>query len=341
MALPIFQRTVVDDEGNIVAGATVTVLRESTGLAANIYSDRAGIAPLSNPFTTGSDGLARFYAAPGEYRIQVSGPSTSADWRYQILGGTASTYDVTESATDTSAGGNGQPRVMRVGYSGLTNAPINMTAGINIDDPALKQGRYSIYKPSVTGVLPDSSGGLYQRFVLDVINENSGVSDANIIQELSANRYNLRKKFFRLYNKTSGTWTGWQEILHTGNTGSIVTEDYEEGTWTPSASTGLSSVTTLGGQNRYVKIGADVSGYSYLQVTKSGSGASFTVSGLPFVNGSSYGVANISFLASANKDLNFFRSYVSAGGSSIIFEAIDPIPDGTSIGMIIKYSYLT
>jgi hypothetical protein len=102
MALPIFQRTVVDDAGNVLAGATVTVTNESTGLAATIYSDRNGSVPLTNPFTTGSDGLARFYAAAGEYRIQASLGGTSVDWRYQVLTGTAAQYDVIESPTDST-----------------------------------------------------------------------------------------------------------------------------------------------------------------------------------------------------------------------------------------------
>ena len=96
MALPIFQRTVTDSKGNIVAGATVTVKSESTGLAASIFSDRAGSAALSNPFNTGADGLASFYAAPGEYRIEVASGAFSLTWRYQVLEGDIATKAVVD-----------------------------------------------------------------------------------------------------------------------------------------------------------------------------------------------------------------------------------------------------
>ncbi len=96
MALPIFQRTVTDNKGNIVVGATVTVKSESTGLVASIFSDRAGSAALSNPFTTGADGLASFYAAPGEYRIEVASGAFALTWRYQVFEGDIATKAVAD-----------------------------------------------------------------------------------------------------------------------------------------------------------------------------------------------------------------------------------------------------
>lgn len=95
MALPIFQRTVTDDAGNIVVGATVTVKYESTGLTASIFSDRAGTAALTNPFPTDENGLALFYAAPGEYRIEVSSGAFALTWRYYVITGT--TDDISSS----------------------------------------------------------------------------------------------------------------------------------------------------------------------------------------------------------------------------------------------------
>ena len=88
MALPIFQRTVTNSAGDVIEGAQVSVFDESTGLPSTIYSNREGTAALPNPFLTGSDGLASFYAQQGEYRISVSSVAGSVTWRYQPLIGT-------------------------------------------------------------------------------------------------------------------------------------------------------------------------------------------------------------------------------------------------------------
>jgi len=94
MALPIFQRTVVNDSGDVISGAEVTVVNEATGLNATIYSDRAGTTTETNPFFTAGDGLAQFYADPGEYRITASGVSGTVTWRYVALVGESALNDV-------------------------------------------------------------------------------------------------------------------------------------------------------------------------------------------------------------------------------------------------------
>lgn len=76
----VWQATVTDNQGNITSGATVTVRNESTGLPADIFETRLGTAK-ANPFTTGADGFAQFYAAPGLYRIEAASPEGTAEWR--------------------------------------------------------------------------------------------------------------------------------------------------------------------------------------------------------------------------------------------------------------------
>lgn len=93
MALPIFQRTVTNDSGDVINGAEVTVVDEATGLNATLFSDRAGTVPLTNPFFTGSDGLAQFYAAPGEYRITASGVAGAVTWRFSAMVGSSAFSD--------------------------------------------------------------------------------------------------------------------------------------------------------------------------------------------------------------------------------------------------------
>jgi hypothetical protein len=87
MAIPNWQRTIVTESGAIVPNAEIKVVVEATGLDADIFSDRAGTTPLSNPFFTGSDGFAEFYAQAGTYRITATGPSGTRTWRYEVLFG--------------------------------------------------------------------------------------------------------------------------------------------------------------------------------------------------------------------------------------------------------------
>ena len=91
MALPIWQRTITDNQGNVIPGAEVLVVVEATGLEADIFSNRDGTTPRTNPFFTGSDGFAQFYAAPGEYRIEATGPTGSIVWRWNVLVGDVAT----------------------------------------------------------------------------------------------------------------------------------------------------------------------------------------------------------------------------------------------------------
>ena len=121
MALPIFQRNVVTDEGDVISGAQVEVRLESNGALATLYSDRAGTVALSNPFYADSSGLAVFYANPDEYKITATGSSGSVTWRYVILEGTAALSDVTTSATDTTAG-----RLLKVGDFGVNSTLANV-----------------------------------------------------------------------------------------------------------------------------------------------------------------------------------------------------------------------
>ena len=87
MALPIWQRTITTASGDLVPNAEITVVNEATGLGADIFSNREGTTPLGSGgvFFTGSDGFARFYAAPGEYRVTASGVSGSQTWRWIAL----------------------------------------------------------------------------------------------------------------------------------------------------------------------------------------------------------------------------------------------------------------
>lgn len=107
MALARWQRTIVDEAGNIQEGATITVRREVGGAPlATLYSDRDGATPLGNPFTADSEGFAAFHVSGGAYRIDATLGGFSRTWRYVGIG-TSSEFDATDAAAvvqEVSAG---------------------------------------------------------------------------------------------------------------------------------------------------------------------------------------------------------------------------------------------
>ena len=67
---PIFQRSVVDESGNIIPNIYCEVKRESDSAMASIYSDRAATSALSNPQLFAS-GEVLFFVTSGVYRIRL------------------------------------------------------------------------------------------------------------------------------------------------------------------------------------------------------------------------------------------------------------------------------
>ena len=87
MALARWQSTVVDEAGNVLPGAQVTVRREMAGAPlAVLYQDRDGLVPLGNPFPAAGDGFAAFHAAGGAFRIDAVSGSSTRTWRYVPIG---------------------------------------------------------------------------------------------------------------------------------------------------------------------------------------------------------------------------------------------------------------
>jgi hypothetical protein len=85
MTYTVWQQFVQNDAGDVLGSATIEVRDESTGALATIYSGPSGGA-LSNPFTAGVDGLGKFYAAAGSYKITATSGTNTATYRHQPLG---------------------------------------------------------------------------------------------------------------------------------------------------------------------------------------------------------------------------------------------------------------
>jgi hypothetical protein len=89
-----FQRTIVNGAGDIQAGAQITVRDRNAALSlANLYSDRSGATPMTNPFNADSNGFAAFFCRGSAYQITATLGSFSITWDYEGIG-TAGEADV-------------------------------------------------------------------------------------------------------------------------------------------------------------------------------------------------------------------------------------------------------
>ncbi len=140
MSLPVFQATVVNDSGDIIPSPVITVVIESSGLPATLFSDRNGTVPLGTGgvFTGGVDGFSQFYAAPNEYRVTAddSGSGFSITWRYVVLGGTAALANVQTSPSDATAGAVLNNETTHIGgnenWTGANYQPETGLSGIGV-----------------------------------------------------------------------------------------------------------------------------------------------------------------------------------------------------------------
>jgi hypothetical protein len=82
MAAPIFQRTLVDSDGNVEIGATVTIRNEANNELAAIFVDRALTVAKENPFITDETGMIEFFVERGEYRVRATSGDNQITWRY-------------------------------------------------------------------------------------------------------------------------------------------------------------------------------------------------------------------------------------------------------------------
>jgi hypothetical protein len=98
MALARCPLVVQDEFGNLVNGASVEVRRESDNGLQALFSDRAGVSSLGNPFTAADGADAGFHAAGGVYKITATLGGFSRIWRYIGIG-TASEHDIEELIT--------------------------------------------------------------------------------------------------------------------------------------------------------------------------------------------------------------------------------------------------
>lgn len=93
--LAVWQRSIVDEEGNVIPGAEVTVRRASSGTLADIYTDREGTTPAPNPMEADANGFVRFFADGGAYQVEAYGAGQGSAWSFVAVGKLAEADEVT------------------------------------------------------------------------------------------------------------------------------------------------------------------------------------------------------------------------------------------------------
>lgn len=200
MAYPIWQATITDDNGNVLPGAEITVVNETTGLNAPLYSTRNGTSK-TNPFFATVDGFAQFYAAPGLYRITATdgGTGTTQTFRYVRL-----------VEVGTAVG-----ELMQVGAFGLGDV---MPLVSDPDDRFTKNGFY-LASSSLTADKPFDSFDYF----IEHFRSGSGGS-------VTQNAFNINMAYggprikHRGWNNGTSQWTPWVEMYHTGNSVGTVSQ---------------------------------------------------------------------------------------------------------------------
>lgn len=84
--MAVFQRSAVDNAGNVMPLASVEVRDQVTSTLVQLYSNYALSSTIGNPILADNEGFFRFYVAPGRYRIEASLGGQSRVWEDEVLG---------------------------------------------------------------------------------------------------------------------------------------------------------------------------------------------------------------------------------------------------------------
>lgn len=194
MSLPVFQATIVNDNGDIIPSAVMTVLDEITGLGLTVYSNRAGTVPLgtNGVFTAGTDGFAQFFAPAGNYRVKAEQAASGFEktWDFvPLVGGSA--FDV-DSYTAFGLGGHVDLR----GTIYETGAPADLISKGEI---------FGLCDNSVLGIpelAPSDFGSLHVSIQWN--------STSSAILGAYHREFKIDGKTFVQFAATSSTWSAWQ-----------------------------------------------------------------------------------------------------------------------------------
>lgn len=140
MSLPVFQATIVNEFGEVIPSPVMTILDESTGQPAILFSDRNGTVPLgtNGVFTGGTDGFAQFFTAAGNYRVKAELLSAGFEqtWDFVAMVGDAAFYQVGTGASQIPTNGD-LPSFGTAATANVQTSPTDTTAGRTLMTDAL------------------------------------------------------------------------------------------------------------------------------------------------------------------------------------------------------------
>ena len=139
MAAPIFQRTLVDSDGNVEIGAIVEVRNEANNELAPIFVDRALTIAKENPFITDETGMIEFFVERGEYKVRANSGDNEITWRYvQMLDtefvASTDTAQTLTNKTITFADNTLTGVQPALGFTPLNKAGDTMTGDLTVTD---------------------------------------------------------------------------------------------------------------------------------------------------------------------------------------------------------------
>lgn len=213
MALARWQGTIVDEEGNILSGASVEVRREDVGNSlATLFADRNAATPTGNPITADTEGFAFFHVVGGSYRITATKAGFTKEWRYVGIGLGAETDGRTvgiplrfDPDTADADPGTGQVRFNNAAPASVTTLYIDNTTALgdsitalldSYDDLGSATNRGVVYLQNadsslifagrVTGNVVDGTG--YRKVtVVPLITSSLFLTDQEIFLSFTAN----------------------------------------------------------------------------------------------------------------------------------------------------------
>lgn len=86
MDLSVFQRTIVDETGDTLPSAQIDVYLADTTTRPDLFSDKEGTTPITNPFNADVNGFAQFYTVDGYYDVEANLGGSSATWNDVKIG---------------------------------------------------------------------------------------------------------------------------------------------------------------------------------------------------------------------------------------------------------------
>ena len=107
MARDVWQKTITSLSGDALDGAQITVRDQQTNALSAVFDAQSGGSQRPNPFLTGADGVARFFAEPGFYKVTAfkDGFGT-AEFIWNNLGDNNLRVDLPDSAGNIYARSN-------------------------------------------------------------------------------------------------------------------------------------------------------------------------------------------------------------------------------------------